>query len=501
MRILCLGNNTKDTDVKTKKISDQSGKSFHGLLCELHFPLTTSSYSLPGYYHSSIYDIEFGRLVYLMEKFDQIILLDQPIEEWSHPDAFYKTLQAISKTSTPVKFIDPSYQESFNFFSQLVKENKSFCIFPFIELLVNSEHTTVCCRSSTPIVNINELKDFKRDKNYSVIREKMIEGTMIPDHCSLCYKLENLGITSSRQQETVEWANRLKIKNIDDLKKLTHPVYYEVRASNKCNLMCRMCHPLNSHLIEREYRNLEIIPRGRKLQQRHTSGFEIINFESIKKLYIAGGEPTVMHEFYHFLDRCVKENKANIEILVNTNGTNITPRLKNLLRNFHNFQFIFSIDGYDRLNTYIRWPSEWNKIVQNWKYLIGNGHKVAINTSVSIYNVADLHTLYNFIDQTFPGTLVHCSLVTDPKIMSPFLFPDPDGALSSLYSVRETQCYRNDLLFASTIDGLILCFENDHRLSDLTDFFSFNDKLDASRSVKLKDYVPELDKHRNQYYN
>jgi pyruvate-formate lyase-activating enzyme len=501
MRILCLGNNTEDTDIKAKKISVQSKQPFHGLLSELHSPLDQLAYSLPGYYHSSIYDMEFGKLVDLMGNFDLIILLDQPIEEWSHPDAFYKTLQAIAKTSTPVKFLDPSYQESFNFFSQLVKENKSFCIFPFIELLVNSGHTTVCCRSSTPIVSINELEDFQKDKKYTEIREKMIQGTMIPDHCSLCYDLEKLGITSARQQETVEWANRLKIKNISDLKKLTHPVYYEVRASNKCNLMCRMCNPLNSHLIEREYRNLEIIPRGGKLKQTHTSGFEIINFESVKKLYVAGGEPTVMHEFYHFLDQCVKEGKTDIEILVNTNGTNITPRLKNLLKNFQNFQFIFSIDGYDRLNTYIRWPSDWNKIVQNWKYLVDNGHKVMVNVSVSIYNVSNLHTLYNFIDQMFPGTLIHCSLVTDPKIMSPFLFPDSSVALSSLYSIRPMQCYQNDLLFASTIDGLISYFENNHRPADLSEFFLLNDKLDASRSVLLKDYVPTLDKYRNQYYN
>jgi len=500
MRVLCLGNNTEDTDVKTRALSQKAGQPCHGLLSSIESPLDSLSYQHRGYYHSSIYDLEFGQLVTLMGEFDRVIMLDQPIEEWSHPDAYYRTLQAISKTSTPVEFLNPTGQDTFNFFSRLVNENKSFCIFPFIELLVNYGHTTVCCRSTTPITNINDLEDFQKDENYNKIRKKMIKGEMLPEHCSQCYNLEKRGIISARQQETVEWAHRLNLKNINDLQKIKKPSYYEIRASNKCNLLCRTCNPENSHLIEREYRTLEIVPRNKTIRQKYTNGFEIIDFDSAKKIYIAGGEPTTMQEFYKFLDDCIEKNKTDIEILVNTNGTNITPKFKRLLKHFSNFQFIFSIDGYAQLNDYIRWPSKWNKIIDNWKYLKDHHHNVIINTTVSIYNISKLHSLYEFIDREFPNTLTHCSLLMSPKIMSPLHFPEPSLALTSLRSITKTQCYHNDPLFADFIDGLISQFENNHRSVDLAEFFAFNDKLDASRSISLKDYVAELDKYRNQSY-
>jgi len=497
-KILCLGNNTDDTDKKTRSLSDQFGLPCHGLLSELDGSLTDESYRQYGYYHSSIYDLEFRHLLDLMDKFDEIIVLDQPIETWDHPDAFYRTLQITTKTISPVKFVDQSLKETFELFSSLVEKNPSFCIFPFIELLVNYDHTTVCCRSSTPVAKMKELRDFQSSPEYQTIRKKMLAGEKIPEHCSHCYRLENQGIISARQQETIEWAHRLKLKNLDDLNNITKPAYYEIRASNKCNLQCRMCGPESSHLIEKEYRKIGLVKKDQQIRERYKTGFEIVDFDQAFKIYVAGGEPTVMKEFYRFLQQCIDQNKTDIEFLVNTNGTNINEKFKKLLSHFKNFHFVFSIDGYDQLNYYIRWPSEWNEIVSNWKYMRSQGHKVTINTTVSIYNISSLHELYEFIDQTFPGTLTHCGIAEN---LSPYLFPNKDIVLESLSKVKQTNCYQNDPLFASSINGYFKHFKDCHVQQDLSNFFQFNDLLDQSRKVRLLDYVPALDFYRNSSYN
>jgi hypothetical protein len=195
-RTLCIGSNIEDTDIKTKYLSLKAGEVCHGLLSELDQPLSHDDYSNPGFYHSSLADIEFGRLLDLMNQFDQVIILDQPIEKYGHPDLFYKTLQIASKTKTPVKFINPNSSKIFDYFTKLLEENKSFCIFPFIELLVNYDFTTVCCRSNQPVTEIKNLKDFKSDSNYQDIRKKMLAGVPIPEHCSFCYDLESQNITS-----------------------------------------------------------------------------------------------------------------------------------------------------------------------------------------------------------------------------------------------------------------------------------------------------------------
>lgn len=494
-RVLCLGNNTEDTDIRTHALSETKGSVCRGLLSELEHPLFLSSYALPGYYHSSVYDMEFGKLVRLMDDFDEVVVLDQPIEEWSHPDGFYRTMQIVTKTVTPVYYVNETTRQSFDFFSSLVKSNKSFCIFPFIEMLVNYDHTTVCCRSDQPITKLQDLNNFRTDPGYQTIRKKMLAGELMPEHCSSCYKLEHQGMVSARQQETVEWAQRLDIKNLEDLTKIEKPAYYEVRASNKCNLQCRMCYPESSHLIEREYRKIGIIPNTQITRQKYKTGFDIVDFDQTFKIYVAGGEPTVMREFYAFLQRCIEQNKTNVELLINTNGTNINPKLLSLISHFQNLQFIFSIDGHDRLNHYIRWPSLWQDIITNWTTLRSRGHKIHVNTTVSIYNIASLHHLYQFIDKNFPNTLVHCNTAEN---LSPYLFPDRDLVLESLSKVQKTNCYHNDPLFANTIDGYLRYFQTQYVTKDLSDFFQFNDRLDNSRGVSLADYVPELDFYRNK---
>lgn len=491
-KILCLGNNTEDTDTQTRIISQQQNTVCHGLLSDLDSTVSAESFTLAGYYHTSVYDIEFGKLVEICNQFDQVSMLDQPVEQWSHPDAFYKTLQLCTQLSVPVTFVNPDLTQGFNFFSNLVKTNKSFCIFPFVEMLVNYNFTTVCCRSSTPVAYVKDLISFQHDKNYTNIRKKMISGELLPEYCSSCYKLEDQGIVSARQQETVEWVNRLGVHSLQGLEQLVDPTYYEIRPSNKCNLQCRMCSPQNSHLIEKEYRTIGLI--SNLSPSKNSTGFEIINFKSVKKIYIAGGEPTIMPEFYEFLDRCITENKTNIEILVNTNGTKLSDRFKNQLKHFSNFHFIFSIDGFDELNHYIRWPSCWPTIVENFQYLRANGHKITVNTTVSIYNISRLHQLFEFVDRAFPGTLIHCQIAEN---LSPFKFSNARLALDSLKMVTQMACYKNDLLLASSIDGYINWFEsNKNNKVDLTEFFVFNDKLDQSRNIRLKNYLPELEQLR-----
>jgi sulfatase maturation enzyme AslB (radical SAM superfamily) len=496
-KILCLGNNTEDTDRRTRYLAEKNSCPCHGLLSELDHPLDPSLYQSQGFYHSSVYDIEFGRLVDIAENFDEVWMLDQPIEQWSHPDSFFLTVKIIDTVKTESVFLDTSYKTKIYYFDQLVKNNPSFCIFPFIELLVNNQHTTVCCRSSTPISPINGL-DFSKDKNYIAIRQKMISGELVPEHCSSCYEIEKKGLPSARRQETVEWANRLGLGELADLESISKPSYYEVRASNKCNLQCRMCNPNNSHLIANEYKNIGLLPKNYNDESVHSSGFEIVDFENLRKLYVAGGEPMIMPEFYDFLDKCIDQNRTDFEFLINTNGTKLSKKFRECAKKFSNLQFIFSIDGFEQVNYYIRWPSHWNTIIDNWRYLVDMGHKVTINTTVSIYNISNLYLLYEFIDQIFPRTLVHCQIVDRPQVLSPWLFPDKDLAVSSLERILKTQCCHNDLLFRDSIKGYIDIFQNRTYFDTekLHDFFEFNDKLDISRKIKLIDYIPQLEFYR-----
>jgi hypothetical protein len=492
MRILCLGNNTEDTDVKVKQLALENNFECHGLLSQ--FDGSMIKISKDGWYHSSVYDIEYGNLLNLAEQFDSVIMLDQPKEQYSHPNAFYLTVKLIKNLSNG-KFLDETYREQIDFFESLVATNKSFCIFPFIELLTNHRsdgYTTVCCRSSAPITHISKIKNWATDTNYVEIRKKMLAGERLPNHCQACYTLEEKNVQSARQQETVEWANRLNLTSVEDLQKIKSPSYYEIRPSNKCNLQCRMCGPNSSHLIGKEYKKLGLIS---KIPTDERTDFDIVDFTNLKKLYVAGGEPTAMPKFYQFLDRCIAEQKVDFEFLINTNGTKLSNKFKAQLKHFKNFTFILSLDGHGSLNHYIRWPSDWNTIIANMHYLKSNGHAVVPNVTVSIYNVLGLYNLLEFFDKEFPGTLVHCQVcVSNDDKLSPFIFPHYKLALEKLLPIQNLRCYANDHLLKSFIDGLIAHYQSGPvpDVDKLRLFFEFNDKLDQSRNLRLEDYIPEL---------
>lgn len=502
MKILCLGNNTEDTDIKTRKLAQKAGLHCHGLLSELDKPVTNNDYINPGYYHSSVYDLQPGRLKELLTQFDQVIMLDQPKEQWSHPYAFNNTIEAVKSAGSKGKFTNPDLIKSHDVFEDLTKNNKSFCIFPFIHLYTFSDGMATCCRSSEVITKINKFKDWQSDPHYQEIRQKMIDGVLIPEHCGYCYQQEANGMMSPRQVEMTEWAQRLDITSVEDLLKLKHPTYYDIRPSNKCNLLCRMCNPDDSHLIAKEYKILEIDYKSKHTVDvpKHYIGFDVVDLATVEKLSVAGGEPSIMAEFLEFLEKCIELKRTNFEISITTNANKFSPRFKELLKHFSNVNFIVSMDGFQDLNHYIRYPSQWNNIINNLKYLKSQNRLVSIHTTISIYNVSSLHLIFEYLDQEFPDVIADWDFVDNPTYMAPYLFPDRNLAIESLRAVTKTNCYKNaGRIFRSRIDTCLDYFINRHQIDKdkLKEFFIHNDRLDQSRSIRLVDYVPALDNYRN----
>lgn len=501
-RVLCLGNNTTDTDVQTRVLAEKNQATCHGLLSELDQSFSSLDYSQPGYYHTSVVDIQPGNLKELVNNFDQVIMLDQPITQWNHIHEFYNTISILKTATTEVEFLNPTFVGAADVFTELTQKNKSFCIFPFIELHPVFDHLRLCCRSFKPVTNIKDLKSFSTDPNYQQIRKAMLNGTMLPEYCSACYDREKSGIASARLLETTEWAYRLGIKTVDDLKNINTPAFYDLRPSNKCNLTCRICNPKDSHLVANEYKKLNIqVTQNQDVPKHQADVFDLVEFDNIQKLLVAGGEPTIMQDFFAFLEKCISTGNTDFEINITTNGTTLSDRLKDLLKQFKDVSWVFSIDGYKDINYYSRYPSNWDDIVTNWKYHQENKNPVTVNTTISIYNIDSLDLLFQWIDINFPNTLINCMELVSPVYLNPMLFPDRDSVLQSLSRVMLTACYKNNIVLKTTIDSLYQKFQDRTEVNELLlqDFFEFNDKLDQNRKIYLKDYVPRLEKYRKNY--
>lgn len=375
-----------------------------------------------------------------------------------------------------------------------LKENRAFCILPFIHLHVNENNDVkpCCLAGQSGIDKYTDNFDFQTNPALEQVRQKMFAGERVAS-CAECYKLEDAGTYSSRNRETDEWAKKLNLEHFEDVR--TDLIYYDIRNDNLCNLSCRMCNPQFSSQLEKEYKKLgwrhPVYPKSVDL-------VSTINLQTAQKVYIAGGEPSLMPSFREFLNQAIVAGRTDIEIRMNTNATNLNKEYRELLAKFSNVNIVVSLDGYDNINRYIRWPADWETLIKNVHGLFEITPYVGFNVTVGIWNISNLSKLVFFLEKEFP----ECNTVLLNKIYSPeaqvfTTFPNKELALNDLELLKTTRFYK-DFLFSSKVDYYISSMQDSTVNTDaLTQFFKFNDALDSSRDIKLIDYIPELDACRS----
>ena len=496
-KILCLGSNSEDTDNQTALLAKENNTINHGLIADPTYIPTNV-----GYYHTSIIDTTFGDITQLAKYFDTIQLLDQPVTEWSHWKLLmssYRLMLELDKLGCSTIFKDNTNIQKYKNFDQLFSWNKSFCIYPFILLIEEHGQLVPCARSQKKITTVSELGAFKTNAEYNKIRTSMLKGEKLPDHCGVCYNYESKGIESYREFETIEWVSKLGINSIDDLDKITHPHYYEIRLSNKCNLMCRSCKPEHSHLIDKEYKKFNIVyPEAQSFKYSSTSLIDINSLSPDTRVYLTGGDPTVIPEVYEFMGKCIKAGKTDFDFTLGINGQKLSNRFLELISHFTNMNFSISLDGYGKVNDYWRWGSEFDTIVKNTHILENQGHNISINCVPGIYNITNLHLLYEFLDKEFPHTTVYIQINHVP-MQSVYNHPNTKLVLESLEKCRQTKMYYSNGKSNKTFFDSAIEYYSSNPTCDLTalkQFFEYNDKLDHARNVRLVDYIPELEECR-----
>lgn len=497
MKILCLGSNTKDTDDRVSALAKANGMINHGLIDD---PLLVTG--VEGYYHTTIVDLTGGEILNLSKVFDKVVLLDQPVEQWTHWKLFLSTYKLVRDISeyTEIEIINEEIFEGVEYFSNLVQTNKSFCIYPWVELTEECGGVTLCARSHSHIADkAVDIRDWQNDPNFNEIRQKMLSGEKIERHCASCYQYEEKGIESSRQFETIEWVSKLGLRSLEDLKQITHPHYYEIRLSNKCNLMCRSCRPEHSHLIEKEYK-IHNIQHPQPLPFKFSS-FSHVHIPSLNnktRIYLTGGEPSIMPEIYDFMEKCIELGNTDFDFTIGTNAQSYTPKFLKLIDHFTNMNFSVSVDGYGKINDYQRWLSDFDTVMSNAKLLQSKGHNVTFLVVPGMYNVTNLHLLFEYFDRewTKPGLYVQ---INHNDWQSAYNHPRSDLVIESMKRCQQTKTYLSDgRSCRSTIDSLLEHYSNNPEcdLKLLKQFFDYNDQLDQARNVKLIDYIPELEECR-----
>lgn len=193
-------------------------------------------------------------------------------------------------------------------------------------------------------------------------KDKTDRSELIADHtankksrfCEACWKTEDTGVESKRQQYNRLYKPYLK-QTRKDIKLNIIPV------GNVCGLSCITCGPGPSTGWFKKYNFINNTPPKRDVEQNiKTENLKDIN--NVEHIEFIGGETLQSQSLWDYL----KIMDKNVSFSLQTNGTIIlTQEQINLLNTFPTFNICFSIDGYDKIFEYLRQPAKWQSTAIN----------------------------------------------------------------------------------------------------------------------------------------
>lgn len=399
--------------------------------------------------------------------------------------------------------------------TNLLKGNRmkspTFCMMPWNSIATNASGNYRICCNSTPGKNFiigpdgKAVKIFKikpseiwNSETYKIIRQQMLDGVQ-PDMCERCFKEEDAGIKSARQNWNDKWYDETREYAVESTLDIE---YVDLRLGNLCNLKCRMCNPYSSNQWVEEWNTVvktaKLVPdfpltieEANRLNNMNwpedsrtwESIIEIA--DSIEEIYLTGGEPTLAIEQYKLFDILIEKNLSKkIKLKYNTNLTNIPKKMIEYWSHFRTVQLNASIDAYGALNRYIRYPTGWSSVEKNIdKFLSMPNVQVQIHCTVQMYNILNLKELFDWIAAKTELT-PYLNILNHPVCLNIQTLP------TELKKLAEERLI--DYLHWPKVKETIAYMNATDTSSHLTEFLDYTRAIDQSREEDLLDHVPEF---------
>lgn len=415
----------------------------------------------------------------------------------------------------------------------MTTDNKTLCAIPFVGLMINTDsNIKYCCLAKGPAATIKKTNNakFTCTDNFTQdawnseymrnLRKNMIDGKKI-DGCSTCYIQEQNGKFSNRQHAISEWKwklgepeyeRRIEYAKNNDGKLIDDIVYLDLRLGNLCNLKCRMCNSWNSSQIYKEQEEIKKSdPEWSKIfgtkdqnimtyQQYFDQDLlwdQVISLiPNLKKVYMTGGEPTLIKNNFKFMEKCIEKGRKDIMLFFNTNCTNINKTFLNLISQFDMIYINASIDGVNAVNNYIRSPSDWTLLKDNVEQLAQMKNvNLGITPTVQIYNIFDINNILEWVEELnarFKKKIfVDFLFNIDPTYLNVNILPIniKNAAIQQLEEYIEKFNFKHTMLTQNSVKSVLNFLKNDRLIN-------------ADEELKkFKKYTIKLDEHRNQTFS
>jgi len=275
------------------------------------------------------------------------------------------------------------------------KSNPAICVLPWVHEYTDiSGRVAPCCQGN----------NLQNNETMSLVRQEMLDGIK-PRVCTNCYIKEEESGWSPRIQETIDWIKKFGQPDVDK------PVleFIDVRFDPTCNLKCKTCGPQWSTLWQKEKNVLQPVNVSNK------EHFDQIDKKHLKKVYLAGGEPTYIRQYLTFLEDLYTINPT-CEVIINTNLKKLPDTWKTIITKFENLTIICSCDSINKLGTYVRYPLGWEDFEKNVKFVSENANFLQFNIVASNLTSHQLYETCTWMKQYSRN--INISILTSPRSMS-----------------------------------------------------------------------------------
>lgn len=369
-----------------------------------------------------------------------------------------------------------------------------------MHLATNAQGELRVCCNSTPGKNVIRKEDGKpytiyndnleeawNSKDYQKIRFEFLNSKR-PEMCNRCFNEEDAGVKSARNFANEKWGETGMFLPYTEF----NIRYVDLRLGNLCNLKCRMCNPWASNQWVKEW--LDVYPAEEEniddlanvtwpeVEKTWSNLFEIVG--TVEQIYLTGGEPTIIKEQTKLLQYCIDNGFAkNINLKYNTNLTNVPKSLIKLWSHFKLVQLNCSIDAFGDLDRYIRYPSNWDKIVENFNTIRKlDNVEIEIHCTVQMYNILYLDKFLDWCSDY--KDKVYFNILDHPSILNIRVLP------KSLKLLAEERL-ANYLHIDKVSEIIKYMFSEDH-YDIFPAFISYSKTLDTNRGENIFEQVPEF---------
>jgi sulfatase maturation enzyme AslB (radical SAM superfamily) len=225
----------------------------------------------------------------------------------------------------------------------------------------------------------------------------------------------------------------------------------------------------------------------------------------LDRLHFAGGEPLIIPQSFDFLRKIIELGFAkNITLTYNTNLTVIPPQAYEIWPHFKGVFLTISLDGYDAVNHYIRYPARWADLEKNMKTIETEHEKLnvtsaSIHATIQVYNVLRLTEMFNYLEKNyrFINPYPAIDMVMGKSFLDIQILPRLLKWQASWQLVKHMARLKknNDPRakeFIGRIQSIVTYMNEAHHTEMIAEFKRVTEIYDRRRSEKLDAVIPEL---------